>query len=150
MTEVKIDPRPQTYDEALQRLIDSGFKEDVATVHFFGGMTLRNEWGMWDPESPLAKDFKTRFKLWMADDMSGLLLSEARATVLGEPFDRQAKIDHYHAHWRKHGFDPYTGERVSTSKADNNSSFSSEIPASTKAPETKSLFERLKDKFNRD
>lgn len=112
---VKIEPIPATYEEALGRLVEAKYDLEPTLVHHFGGMALRNAWQLWHAGTPLHDHFLTRFKLWHADDMSGLLLDEAFAVSKGVSFDRQAKIDHFHDHWRKAGLDPFTGKEKATS-----------------------------------
>lgn len=103
--------RPSTYEEAVKILVDAKFDTSPLN-HHIGGMAMRNDWNFWDPESAMHKEFRDRFGLWHADDMSGLISAEVEATVKKQPFDRKAHILSYHRHWRQYSLNPYTGNEI--------------------------------------
>ena len=49
------------------------------------GQHIRNEWELWINKSPLYKDIQTRFNLFHADDMSGVILQTAWQRIKNKP-----------------------------------------------------------------
>lgn len=115
---------PATIDEAIKAIVESLDFDDLdyiknqppASVHHFGGMGMRNNWSLWETDTPIHFDFKKRFKLWgMADDISGIIFEGVWATVLGKNVEEtlQAKAEEYRIHWReKCNINPETGEKL--------------------------------------
>lgn len=127
-------PVPETYEQALSQIVEGLTQEEREwmrahdQVHLFlmpgqkappktfniGGMAIRNAWNLWGAEprhsTALRDDFKARFRLGHADDMTGMLLGEAWAIVRGEAFDREAEIARFHRHWAEYKTDPITLE----------------------------------------
>jgi hypothetical protein len=99
---------PKTFDEAMEamdKLLDSTGKAylvKVGHLGFFGGMSLRNSWGLWFPDQPIAIWFRER-GIWHADDMSGLLVDGYRAKLTGEKFNLKKEIKFYIDYWKKKG-----------------------------------------------
>jgi hypothetical protein len=95
---------PATLDEAVDFLLSRMSEDDKVAYrggapipHFTLGMTIRNEWSLWD-ESPLSKWFKDN-GIHHADDMSGTIFDALRARLRGESFDIKAKADWYRRFW---------------------------------------------------
>jgi hypothetical protein len=88
--------------------------EDHSTIHFTAGMSLRNNWKLWDKKSPINKDIQARFNLSHGDDCSGLLYTGLWAKVRGlnveDELNKCAKS--YHEHWNDMGVDALTGEML--------------------------------------
>jgi len=113
---------PQSLDAAIEKLYSDLNAKDVefikskdhSSIHFFGGMKLRNDWHLWDKKSPINKDIQKRFKLAHGDDCSGLIFTGLWAKVRGE--DVTAKLNEcaarYTKHWLKEGVDPMTGKEL--------------------------------------
>lgn len=130
------EPIPETYEQALSQIVDGLTEEEREwmrsnhQIHLFlipgqtmppetfniSGMAIRNAWNLWGAidslPTTLRDDFKTRFRLGHADDMTGMLQDEAWAIVRGQPFDREAEIARYHRHWAEYGVDPVTQEKL--------------------------------------
>ena len=106
---VIFEPKPNTVEEALERVVSdlepSEFdfikKEGIALLHHSLGRAIRNEWGLWDKESKLYKDFRNTLGLWHADDMSGILLEHIECFVKGSKFDMRRKAQYYKDYWMK-------------------------------------------------
>ncbi len=112
---------PTTLDEAVDQIIASMNEEAKAgwaasedgyqaMLHHGYGTHLRNEWGLWFNETPIAKWFLAR-GLWMADDRSGVILDAVHARLKGLPFSIEEEVAHYRAFWKARGFDE-NGERI--------------------------------------
>ncbi len=80
--------------EALQRLEMS---------HHGVGQYLRNNWSLWEWDTPLKNDCIATYKIAHADDMSGLLIAWTMARVRGQDFDPIAYCERFHEHWRREG-----------------------------------------------
>jgi hypothetical protein len=115
-----IDNIPETLDEAVDTIMAQMSEQDrawfrdtpdaAASIHHGPGTALRNGWGLWDKESPLAVWFRAR-GLWHADDFSGTIFDAVSARLRGEPFDLAAEVAHYTAFWRESGCG-FDGERI--------------------------------------
>lgn len=118
------DSVPATFLEAVHEMynaMDSVEKVYVAEKnwfadhHFTTGMFLRNNWSLWDVETPLVKDCIQIFKLYgHGDDISGLIAAGVGALARGEDPMQAAKkeADKYRKHWEMYGIDPLTGKVV--------------------------------------
>jgi hypothetical protein len=115
------DKVPMTVDEAVKLIVDgltdaekaSIAQHDPATLHFSLGMYLRNNWSMWERDTPLSQDFQQRFKLYgHGDDISGMILKSVWATVRGDDVaaTQQKEAEFYREHWQAQGLDPATGK----------------------------------------
>ena len=69
-------------------------------AHLSFGMMLRNEWGLWDEQSPLARSL-TADGFTHPDDMSGAIIDAYIATERGQRFDKSAAIKQYRRYWEK-------------------------------------------------
>lgn len=116
---------PTTLDSAIEQLYSTLTKEDTefikkndhSSIHFSGGMQMRNDWHLWDIDSPIRKDIQKRFKLAHADDCSGLIFTGLWAKVKGEDVNAalSACADNYTKYWAKMGVDPITGKQIGPS-----------------------------------
>jgi hypothetical protein len=115
---------PATVDEAIKTLVESlneTDKEyirnhDSSEVHFGFGMNMRNNWSMWEKDTPLSLDFQKRFKLFgHGDDLSGLIIQGVWSTVQGENVEEilNETAERFRQHWITFGLDPETGKEVS-------------------------------------
>jgi len=75
--------------------------EDEATtaVHHHGGRGLRNDWNLWDPDSPLHKFFKEKYGLWHADDMSSIIFTCLHRKLNDKPLDIRGQCKVFYKHW---------------------------------------------------
>ena len=102
---------PLTIEQAAQVLFQSFSKSDEEYIrrekevpyHFASGMSVRNEWKLWEKDSPLKLDAIKRYGLAHADDISGLIFEWAFAKVRDQPFDPLKHAEQYHKHWKKLG-----------------------------------------------
>jgi hypothetical protein len=85
--------------------------EFLADCHFGYGRWLRNNWGLWLPDSPLVNEFN-KLRIWHADDMSSILLTSAHRLYSGKSVDLEKQAAHFHEYWGKQGVDPYTGKNL--------------------------------------
>ncbi len=87
--------------------IIKNMKEDdfLSGSHHFLGRHLRNEWGLWQKDSPLAIYFK-KLGLWHADDMSSVILCCFHRHLNDKPFDVEVQVAYYRAYWKKAGVKP--------------------------------------------
>lgn len=70
-------------------------------LHHTLGQWIRNNWGLWQEDSPLHQWFKTTYGLWHADDMSGLILESFWHHLRNEPLDIDAQVQKYKEYWEK-------------------------------------------------
>ena len=73
--------------------------------HFGTGLTIRNQWSLWEADSPLQRDAAARYGIAHADDISGLIVAWARAIAAGDPFSPLEHCKRYHEHWQRMGTD---------------------------------------------
>lgn len=115
------DRVPATIDEAVTMLHDGLNEQDreavlkhpPESVHFTLGMYLRNNWSLWDKDTPMHRDFRERFKLFgHGDDISGMILKSVWAKVHGLDVAavQATEAETYRRHWLAHGVNPETGE----------------------------------------
>lgn len=94
-----------TSDEDREKFMLMPEKE-VCGFHFFPGMRIRNEWGLWNG-SMLAKYFN-RLGVYHADDMSGMILESYWRHLNGLPLKLREQARGYHDYWIEQGVDPKT------------------------------------------
>lgn len=101
---------PKTFEEAVDFVTERINPDTVSNVHFHhtGGMSVRNNLGLWDKSSPLYKHMQERFGLCHADDTGALITSAAHAKKNGLEYSPDADIAVFKAHWRRLGYDPAT------------------------------------------
>ena len=117
---LNLDVVPTSLDQALKMLIDGLSDEDRRyiqelpshSIHFSSGMWLRNNWSLWDKETPLVKWFIKNLGLGHADDISGILYGMLWAAVRSGKFDLDGEVERYKKHWAMYGVDPITCERI--------------------------------------
>jgi len=79
-------------------------KEDDAcnSIHFHGGMALRNELGLWG-KNELTKWFNS-MGIFHADDMSGIIFTSLYRKLNNKDRDIDGQIKIYQDHWKKMGY----------------------------------------------
>ena len=107
------DRVPSTLDEALDMLesavdpkeiefIKASDPEDLAgQVHFQFGMYLRNNWSLWEKDTPLVNWFKN-IGITHADDMSSIINVSFCRRVRDEELRLAEQVEIYQKHWIKH------------------------------------------------
>ena len=102
---------PATIEEAVDHIVqtlnpvESRFimSQSSESAHFGGGRIMRNNWSLWEKETPIKRDAVENYGIAMADDISGLILAWVWAKVRGESFDPKEHCKRYHEHWPKYG-----------------------------------------------
>ena len=68
------------------------------------GRWIRNEYRLWDVNSPVSKDAQDNYDIAHADDISGLVLDWAQAVISdAKCFDPRAVCKKFNEHWAKFG-----------------------------------------------
>ena len=110
-------PIPSTLDEAVDQFdanVPAKERDWIASVsldqfrgsiHFFGGMSLRNRWRLWETTGPLNEQLQS-LGFHNGDDKSGLLLALFWSRIHGQTFDIAAEAESNRVHWAKHGVNP--------------------------------------------
>lgn len=102
---------PSTIEEAVNMIVGDLSEEDRKLIeknppessHFFGGMRMRNNWSLWEQETPIKRDAVEKYKIAHADDLSGLIMEWVWAKAQGKEFDPQKHCQRYHEHWKRYG-----------------------------------------------
>lgn len=128
---------PATLDDALDTLLagmpdedresvrEMPLEEFLAKAHHVIGRTIRNDFKLYDAESPLVNEFCRVFNIFgHPDDISGYLLTQVWGKVKG--LGRREymelcvdRIERSRQHWIKEGKDPVTG-KPADGEPDNN------------------------------
>jgi hypothetical protein len=119
--------KPQTLDEAITHVVEGLAPADrtfiqnhsASEVHFTAGMVMRNDFGLWEQDTPFKADIKKRFNLFgHGDDCSGLILAGVWATVHGEDVNKAlaTEAEYYRKHWTQCGVNPETGEETKSKR----------------------------------
>ena len=115
--------KPKTIAEGIEHLHAGLSAEEITyikkntpdSVHHTTGQSLRNEWGLWETNNPIAIECRKRFKLFgHADDLSGLVLAGLWAKIRNRDVDKtlQDESDKYIKHWQEQGVNPKTGKKI--------------------------------------
>jgi len=111
---ISLDKVPSNLEQALEILegMDKKDKDYIAkkgspSVHHGFGTWIRNNWSLWEKDTPIVIWFNKQ-GIRHADDMSGIILEAFERKLKNEPFDLQAKIKYYRDYWVKAGLDPDT------------------------------------------
>ncbi|MDM4019327.1 hypothetical protein QTN89_27985 [Roseiconus lacunae] len=68
-------------------------------------MSIRNQWSLWEVDSPLKRDAATQYGIAHADDISGLIIAWGKAIAAGDSFSPIEHCHLYHEHWKRMGTD---------------------------------------------
>jgi len=125
------DVIPANLEEAIADVLRSGSPEELEKFKQHGprgyhhgfGTSLRNCWGLWGGESPLAKWFHAH-GIYHPDDMSGIVLESVHRRLLGQDIDLDGQIAYYQAYWKK--------ERAEYEKGTNSGRLSTDLLPYTK------------------
>jgi hypothetical protein len=111
---------PKTLEEAVDHICSSLTGSEVkylrsegaiSTHHGFGTM-MRNYWGLWEHDSPLAIHFREEYGIGHADDMSGLILTAIDQRLNSQPQQLDAEVESYKDHWAQYNIDPLTQKPI--------------------------------------
>lgn len=109
---INLDKVPKNLNEAVDLL--NGLEESdknflkangSVSVHFGLGMWLRNNWSLWEKETPIVLWFN-KYGIYHADDISSIILEAFVAKLRDEQYDMQPTIDKFRKHWENMGLDP--------------------------------------------
>lgn len=105
---------PKTIHEAVRAILAMAKRSDpeafgqkgenaaIASVHMTLGMKIRNGWEMWDPESPLSREFGA-IGVHHADDMTGIIFTTAHRILNKRPVDLAGQVRRYQDYWKRAG-----------------------------------------------
>lgn len=95
-----------------KQIINCGSVREAAIAgHHSVGRHLRNAWSLWDADSPLLRDLKSK-GLFHADDMSTAIVMAAVSPFFNETFDMDRFVAETRSYWMSHGIDPDTGQKL--------------------------------------
>ena len=90
------------------------------SLHLTGGMTMRNNWGLWDRNSPFSLWFRKQ-GIWHPDDMSAIIYRAFWCNLNNKPFDMKKETRFYIEFWKEQGigfdgieFSNYKANRIET------------------------------------
>jgi hypothetical protein len=101
---------PATIEEAVDHIVASLDEKDREYLkengpyglHHGVGTHMRNSWSFWE-DTPLRRDAAKRYKIAMADDLSGLMWEWVVARVRNESFDPRKVCAQFEKHWQDQG-----------------------------------------------
>ncbi len=77
----------------------SSEEEAVITLHYGLGKWIRNNWGLWEGNSPISKTLYS-MHLWHAEDMSTLILTSYHRHINNKPLELKQQVDHFIGYWK--------------------------------------------------
>jgi hypothetical protein len=106
---INLDVVPVSVSESLQMFLEALTEEekkalkeigedDIALFHFTWGQDIRNEWSMWEKDTPLVNSFKT-LGITHADDMSGIILKSAHRQLNKKPIKLNEQVKQFQNYW---------------------------------------------------
>ena len=108
------DSVPSTIEAAVMHIVESLSAADREfienslggfEVHHSIGRYIRNNWSLWDSDSPLKRDAVKTYRIAHADDISGLIIDWVYARARGLEFDPCEACKRFHEHWAYYGTD---------------------------------------------
>lgn len=112
---------PSTLDDCIDSIYNQMTEDDreklkhmsgYEMLHFTTGMHLRNNWGLWERNSPLVKWFVKSYGISHGDDISGMILNGVWHRVRGTPFKPLEMAIRFRKHWENYGVDPVTFNKL--------------------------------------
>lgn len=106
-----MDKVPLSTSEALHMFLEALTEEEkitlkeveenqIALFHHTLGQDIRNEWSMWEKNTPLVNSFQT-IGITHPDDMSGIILTSAHRHLNKKPIKLQEQVKSYQDYWMK-------------------------------------------------
>jgi len=106
---------PSTIERAVDHIVESLSDEEKQAIfeepttswacHHTIGRYIRNEWSLWEPDSPLKRNAVETYGIAHADDISGLIIEWVFAKIKRREFDPIKHVQIYHEHWVAAGTD---------------------------------------------
>ena len=108
---------PSTIERAVDHIVESLADEEKRDIRFASsqdslcaghhtvGRYIRNEWSLWEPDSPLKRNAVETYGIAHADDISGLIIEWVFAKIKRREFDPIKHVQIYHEHWVAAGTD---------------------------------------------
>lgn len=103
------DSVPSTIEQAVDAIVAAVEPADRQVIiessnpatqaHHGLGRYLRNNWSLWEADSPLKRDAVATYRIAHADDISALILDWACAKIRAESFDPMEACERFHRHW---------------------------------------------------
>jgi hypothetical protein len=72
------------------------------SLHLTGGMAMRNNWKMWEPDGPLSSWFRKE-GVWHPDDMSAIIYRSFWCSLNNVKFDLSREKTYYTQYWKQRG-----------------------------------------------
>jgi hypothetical protein len=110
---------PNDFDEAVNFLFEQKIPINNPMFHFLGGISLRNNWGLWHNETAIAKWF-TEKGLYHGDDRFGILQKAVESKINGANFDIHSEIKYYQDWWVNQYGEEYTVDKMKERFLENN------------------------------
>ena len=104
-----MDKVPLSASEALQMFLEALTDEEkkalkeieedhIALFHHTWGQEIRNDWSMWEKDTPLVNSFKV-MGISHPDDMSGIILRSAHRKLNNKPIKLSEQVKKYQEYW---------------------------------------------------
>jgi hypothetical protein len=91
----------KTSDDNIDTILNEDSTKFVIEEHFNVGLYIRNNWKLWEKETPIVKWFN-KLGIYHADDISSLILKAFHAKIKNDTkFDLNKEIKHYIKYWNK-------------------------------------------------
>ena len=90
--------------DQLEKIVNKNefLKNDTIIFHHTLGMSIRNNWELWNETSEIHKWFKS-IGIWHADDMSGIIFDSLKRKLMGEDIRLEEQVESYKNHWKRIG-----------------------------------------------
>ncbi len=110
-------PIPRTLEEAVEQIIGQMTLPSKAafasaperyagtSLHFYEGMAMRNDWGLWHGETPISA-FLRAHRIVHGDDQSQTIYQAVHRALNGKPIDDvwlAERAAYYERYWAKSG-----------------------------------------------
>lgn len=79
-------------------LLKNEAEENISKYHMTLGLWIRNNWGLWNQDTPISKYFND-LGIYHPDDMSGIIIASYWRYLNGHPIDLDSQIQHYKNYW---------------------------------------------------
>jgi len=111
MKNFDLDSVPSTVSESIKMFLSSLSDEerktlcdidenDISIFHHSWGQDLRNNWSLWEENTPLVNSFQ-KIGITHADDMSGIILVSAHRQLNKKPVKLTEQVNQYQEYWMK-------------------------------------------------
>jgi hypothetical protein len=73
-------------------------EENLAEFHFGAGLSMRNNWGLWQGNNELVREFN-KIGIHHPDDMSAIILKSFHRRLNNKDIDLDGQVNFYQAYW---------------------------------------------------